>query len=302
MKRRAFLGSLAAVALTRAARADTPRSGAPDPADAEVLDLTVPGDRSRRFTLLVPKHLAPGEKVPLLVLLHGLGETIDERMGAFAWIERYGLASAYHRLLHPPVVRTSDRDDWGAGNLEAVNTLLSSRPFRGLAIACPFTPDLPIGAPGVLDRFADWLVDTVASRARREAPILDGPEHLHFGGCSLGGHFSLEMFLRRPDAFASWGGVQTAIREAAAPRYAERMAAAFAKVGRRDLYLGTSSADPFRPANEALSRALASHGIAHDFLVLPGPHDQPWLRESGTLEMLLWQDERPRIDPRLPRP
>jgi len=40
----------------------------------------------------------------------------------------------------------------------------------------------------------------------------------------------------------------------------------------------------------ALSRALHERGITHDLAVLPGPHDQPWLRETGTLEMLLWQD------------
>ena len=30
--------------------------------------------------------------------------------------------------------------------------------------------------------------------------------------------------------------------------------------------------------------------IANDLQILPGPHDQPWLRESGALEMLLWHD------------
>jgi len=30
--------------------------------------------------------------------------------------------------------------------------------------------------------------------------------------------------------------------------------------------------------------------VARDLLVLPGWHDQPWLREAGTLEMLLWHD------------
>jgi hypothetical protein len=41
--------------------------------------------------------------VPLLVALHGLGETHDQQLGARAWVDRYGLASCYERLVSPPV-------------------------------------------------------------------------------------------------------------------------------------------------------------------------------------------------------
>jgi hypothetical protein len=34
--------------------------------------------------------------------------------------------------------------------------------------------------------------------------------------------------------------------------------------------------------------------VANTLRVLPGPHDQPWLREAGTIEMLHWHDRRPR--------
>jgi hypothetical protein len=108
------------------------------------------------------------------------------------------------------------------------------------------------------------------------------------------------MFLRRPQDFACWGGVQTAIGVTMAPRYAERIAAALAEVGRRPIHVETSSGDPFRPANEALSRELDRRGVPHEFVMRPGPHDQAWLREAGTVEMLLWHDELPRTDARLP--
>jgi hypothetical protein len=303
LTRRSLLGAAgAAVATSVVARADVPKSGMPD--ECEVRDIRVPGDWSRRFTLLVPKHLGPNERVPLLILLHGLGETGDERMGAFAWVERYGLGTAYDRLRRAPVARTTTRADWTDDRVRAINAELAVRPFRGLVVACPYTPDLPIGAPGVLDGFARWLTDVVAVRARAEAPVLDGVDHTMLGGCSLGGHFSLEMFIRRAEAFASWGGVQTAISVAAAPRYAERLAGAIARANAADgrtrgVFIETSSADPFRDANRALSRSLDARGVANDFRELPGPHDQPWLRESGALELLYWHDERPRIDPRV---
>ena len=30
--------------------------------------------------------------------------------------------------------------------------------------------------------------------------------------------------------------------------------------------------------------------FAATYRVIPGPHDQPWLREAGTIETLLWLD------------
>jgi enterochelin esterase-like enzyme len=56
------------------------------------------------------------------------------------------------------------------------------------------------------------------------------------------------------------------------------------------LHIETSTGDAFYRANLALSRELKKNGTPHDLVVLPGPHDQPFLREAGTLEMLLWHD------------
>src|SRR5262245_9713242 len=131
-----------AVASTRSALA-RPEAAPPPPRELTLLDLTVEGrrDLGNRFTLFIPNHLARGERVPLLVLLHGLGETGDQRMGAFAWQERYGLGAAYDRLRRAPVARTSARRDFSDRRLVEVNAALAAHPFRGLAIACPYTPN-----------------------------------------------------------------------------------------------------------------------------------------------------------------
>ncbi len=299
LTRRALLAATAAAAFARAARADVPKVGATP--ELEIRDIKVEGDLSRRFTLCVPTHLAKHERVPLLVLLHGLNETAEERMGAFAWIERYGLGTAYERLRRPPLARTSTAALWTDERVVELNRELALRPFRGMVIACPYMPDLQIGSSAELDRYARWITDVVVPRARREAPTLDGVEHTTLDGCSLGGHFGLEVFLRRPEAFGAWGGVQTAIGEVSAVDYARRLADTLAKIGPREIHVETSTGDAFRRGNEAFSAALAKRGVAHDFRILPGPHDQAWLRESGTLEMLLWHDQRPRKVMRIPR-
>ena len=256
IRRRSFL-TLASTALVlsgaRHARADEV---------AEVRDLSEGG---RRFTLVVPKHIAPGDKVPLVVLLHGLGETNDPRAGAFAWVERYGLVASYDRL----------RQRMPA--------------LRGLVMACPYMPNVG-GNAETLDAYARWVTQALLPRVRREAPVLEADRRTTIGGCSLGGYVSLEIFLRRPESFGAWGGVQTAIGEGGATRNAERLALAVGgdAGAARALSLVTSTEDPFRKANEALARALAQRNVAHDLRVLPGPHTQAWLREAGTLETLLF--------------
>src|SRR5271165_2302616 len=121
--RRALLTGLAgaagAIALPARAQPGLPGASADGlqsraPTDFTVLDLEVPGDKkiATRFTLFVPNHLAKDEKVPLLVLFHGLGETWDPTVGVYAWVERYGLGTAYARLRRPPVGRA-----WRSGNL-----------------------------------------------------------------------------------------------------------------------------------------------------------------------------------------
>jgi enterochelin esterase-like enzyme len=174
-----------------------------------------------------------------------------------------------------------------------MNDELEKRPYDGKAVlVCPFTPNVwRLPEPRkALDRYADWIATILLPAVRSQTHADDSPDATAIDGCSLGGFIGIEVFLRRPELFSAWGGVQSAIREAASSSYANRIAAAFEKAGPRRLHVETSRGDPFRAANVALSRELEKRKIAHDLVVLPGPHDQPFLREIGTLEMLLWHD------------
>ncbi len=104
--------------------------------------------------------------------------------------------------------------------------------------------------------------------------------------------------MRRPEAFAAWAGVQTAVSAAAGERYAERLVHAAAPRGSRAFLVETSTEDPFRAGSEALARGLSARGAAATMVELPGPHDQPWLRKYGTARMLQWLDDLPRPERR----
>lgn len=288
----ATLGAGLALAATRRAFGGAPLGG---PArEQELLDWRLPfGARgTRRVVVLAPRGAAPAEGFPLLVLLHGLGESGDERMGAYAWVERYGLGSAYERLSHPPIARTSKRPDLADARVVELNAALAERPFAGMLLACPYVPN-PHRAANLaraLDETAAFVVESLVPAVRERLPARAGAAHTFLDGCSLGGYVALEVFLRRPEAFGAWGGVQSAVGRASAAAYATRLAKAFERAGSRRLHVETSTGDPFRMGNVALARELAARGLDAELRVAPGPHDQPWLREVGTLEMLLWHD------------
>jgi pimeloyl-ACP methyl ester carboxylesterase len=274
-----------AVALgTRHARADEDPEPNEDLRNLRLVDASVGG---RRFVLLLPRYLEPGRKLPLTVLLHGLGETTDERLGAYAWVEKYGLGSAWQRLKRAPIERTSTRGEWTDTRLGEVNDDLTARPFRGMALACPFMPN-PAGAAD-LDAYARWIEGSLLPRVRKEAGISDDARQTYLCGVSLGGYVSLEVLARLPHLFGAWAGVQTAVGTFAAPGYAEKIANGW-KGAVHPMMLLTSTQDHWKASSEALAAAFKSKSLAVTYRVVPGPHDQPWLREAGTIETLLWLD------------
>lgn len=264
----------------------------------ELVDLEVDSDKrlARRCRVIVAAGSSDGP-LPLLVLLHGLGETKSERLGVEAWLNPYGLASAWERLREGQVRREKEKllSDVEA---DALNQSLLSRPFSGMVLVCPFMPN-PYGFPGgsrvMLDRYASWLTDGVLPLVRDRIPRASrSREATGIAGVSLGGFAALELGLRAPRTFATVGTVQGAYRIGLAPEYSRRLSELGPTL--RGVYVATSSFDPYRAANERLHRELRERAVTARLSVRRGPHSQGWLREIGTLETLLWHDRALRGD------
>jgi hypothetical protein len=255
-------------------------------------ELEVPGEKlAARCLVLLPKVGPRPDR--LLVLFHGLGETSSQALGIRAFADRYGLVEADRRLRAPPVARTLK----GAVYLEderiaELNAALSREPYRGLALVCPFTPNVfrQPSTPAALDRYAAWVVDALLPVVRKSFALPEGAARAAVDGVSLGGYVSLEVFLRRPEAFGSVGTMQGAFGKNLADAYAGRFAEAFSRAGRRSLRVASSSGDGGRAASERLCAKLRERGIDPVYSLSPGPHDQRWLREVGTLDMLFHYD------------
>ncbi len=256
-------------------------------------DWALPGDAKlgRRAVVLVPTHLKKGERVPLLIALHGLAETVDEEMGAYAWVKRYGIGDGYAHARAPETISLAGLNKMVTElRVAELRAELGKQPFAGMVIACPYTPNIWKAAPTpdlVLDAYTPWLFDVLLPRLRAETPVND---KVAVDGVSLGGYASLGVGVRKLDSIHSLGCVQAAVSTADADKWAERIAKAFASHGQKPLHLLTSTTDAFRQPVEALSASLKKRSVPHTFRLAIGPHDQPFLRGPGSLEMLLFHD------------
>lgn len=259
---------------------------------SRVLEISSLDRAFRRPVIAVPDWGAEGERFPLLIALHGLGESKKgPDLGPWGWVKDYWLDRAARRLRSPPLTRADFQWLVTPKRLAKINASLAERPFRGLVVACPFTPDLL--EKRSLDNagpFADLLVSDLIPRVREASPALATREATGIDGVSLGGRVSLLAALERTASFGAVGVIQGAFEPGEIEPVAARTLAQQQQHGAFRLRLMTSEGDFYRDATALLHRALSKRGVAHEHLLLPGPHDYVFNRGPGALEMLLWHD------------
>ncbi len=296
--RRTFLATLAALTACAAERvkpAAAPAAAAPVPRPpridrkVEVLEWTFPTELGgpKRATVLVPRPIPPGTKLPVLVALHGLGETIDPVIGARAWPKSYALDVAYDRLLDPPLHPEDLQGLVTSERLTEINESLADRELGGVIVACPYLPK-DIGGAMPIELYAKWLGERLLPRVRSELPALDTARATGIDGVSLGGWSAIRIGMARPDLFGVVGALQPAIIDSPMIDWAVQLLQQGLR-GRPFRFV-TSTEDLYRLTLTELDKRLTAKGIAHEFALTPGPHDYPWNKGPGSIEMLLWHD------------
>jgi enterochelin esterase-like enzyme len=253
---------------------------------------------------LVPRWGEVGERFPVLVALHGRGESVRGMdVGARGWLRDYELGKTIARLRSPPLTRDDLKGFVDEARLARINASLAERPFRGLVVVCPWVPDLVnerdrinLDAPLPFGRF---VVESLLPRALEETPALREPAATGIDGVSLGGRVALVVGLAHADRFGAVAALQPAIQESEPPAIARRARDAVGDARRLKLRIVTSDQDYFRGAVAGLHLALSAEGIEHEHLVIPGPHDYAFNRGPGGVEMLLWHDRVLRGEPPL---
>ncbi len=246
-----------------------------------------------QVVVAVPEHRTEAGPLPILIAMHGRGEAFKgPARGARGWIDDYWLLRAIERLHAPPLTAKDFQGFADAERLALINRSLGERPYRGLIVVCPYTPDIlagdrPFAAAEPLARF---LVDELLPRVRRETPAAQTSAAAGVDGVSLGGRASLLVGLSRAKAFGAVAALQAAFDSADAPELARRAREAVTANPKLSLRLLTSEDDYFLVANRNISKAFDDAGVKHELLEIPGPHDYEFNRGPGVFEMLLFHD------------
>lgn len=250
---------------------------------------TLPGD-GRAFAI-VPKWAPPEQRLPLLFALHGRGEANKgPALGVMGWPKDYALLRAIERVCSPPLTTTDFEGMVEPARLAFHNDALATRPFVGMVIVCPYSPDVDLRKPNQLREYGDYFMQTVLPRAKKELPVLGTPASIGIDGISLGGALALRIGLGHASSFGAVGALQPAIGDDQVPDFTDLVRSARRANERLSLRLLTSKEDYFKRAIRSTSAAWRAAGITHDFEDVPGVHDYPFNRGPGSIEMLLWHD------------
>jgi len=320
LERRALVGSMFACAIgcgrkepktddeplgrqpaAQAAADSGPRSDRPMLVE-KVLEFDASPVGPERAVVLIPAWAAAGERFPMLVALHGRGEAVRGLdVGARGWVRDYELGRTIERLRSPPLTPADLKGFVDEKRLSRMNASLAERPFRGLVVVCPWVPDLVNERDRTnLDAalpFGRFVTEQLLPRVAAEAPVLTERAATGIDGVSLGGKVALLVGLAHASTFGALGTLQAAIQENEPPLLARRARQAIGDGKGLRLRLVTSDQDYFRNSIGQLHLALVAEGVAHEHLVIPGPHDYAFNRGPGGIEMLLWHDRVLRSEP-----
>ncbi len=307
--RRIFLGVGAQLALAACSRSDSQRAGAGDPVpgatklpempprDAAALPRGHVGtqtwtfDSGGRAVVIVPSWTKPGERLPVLIALHGRGEANKGPVeGVMGWPRDYALLRAIERVCSPPITSADLEGFVDPKRLADMNAGLAANPWKGLVVVCPYLPDVDLRKPAPMKDYGRYLLETVLPRVRAELPVSPTPAATGIDGVSLGGAVALRVGLGNPELFGAVGTLQAALGDDQVSELTDLAKAARAKNASLKLRLLTSKDDYFRGAIAHTSAAWRAAGIEHDYADVPGPHDYPFNRGPGAIEMLIWHD------------
>jgi enterochelin esterase-like enzyme len=233
------------------------------------------------------------EPLPVLVAFHGLGEAQKgPERGARGWVDDYGLKRALGRLASPPLTHEDTENLTDRARLAQINESLKRRPYRGMVVVTPYTPDI-ISPDRSLDAaapLARWLIDELLPRVRRDTPANPDASATGIDGVSLGGRVALLVGLERATSFGALGTLQPALYANDLDEISKRALAAREANPTLRLRLLTSRNDFYIDTIQHLSKRWKYRGVDHQLDVVSGPHSYAFNRGPGVYEMLLFHD------------
>ncbi len=223
---------------------------------------------TRNYSVYLPRGWDGKTPLPLVLLLHGAGDDArsPDRINVVAPLDE-----AIARKQVPPFIMVAPQGDRGFW----VNWADGSHHYR------------------------DWVLDEVLPAIYARYPIVPGPAGLHLLGVSMGAGGGMQMWLEKPELFASAALLSGPILDQANTRaflarfvseqVVERVFGPAHEARGRDPYVALKSPadlhgsrllfgaathdhEPILPSNRQFAAALSERGVPHTFFTFPGKH------------------------------
>lgn len=227
--------------------------------------------RDMQYRVILPVSLAPGQKLPVVYLLHGGG-------GGFRDWSNY---SDVARFAESGLILVMPEGD------DSYDTNAVDRPQ---------------------DRYEDYIATDLIAEVERQFPTANGRANRAIVGVSMGGFGAVKLALKRPDLFVFAAGISSAVDVPSRPFSIKRPLqwryhrSIFGPWGGRaqqenDPFVLARSADPGKtpfmfltcgdqegllPANRKLAAILRERHFQQEFHVVRGGHD--WTQWNEELE------------------
>lgn len=230
-------------------------------------------NRDMPYRVVLPATIAPGEKLPVIYLLHGGG-------GGFRdW-------SNYSDVAH-----------------FAENGFILVMPDGGSSYYVN-------SATQPQDRYEDYIVNDLISDVEKRFPVATGRSHRAIAGVSMGGFGAIKLSLSHPELFAFAAGLSSAVDVPSRPfspkrvsqwRHHSSIFGPWESQTRHDgdpfvlaqsadpdkvpyFYLSCGDKEGLLPANKKFAALLGQRHFQYEFHVFPGGHD--WNQSNGRLPEL----------------
>jgi len=223
------------------------------------------------------------QRLPAVYVFSGLGEMVRGPMAsANGWVEKYGLEEAMTALQN----KTLDSDDLQglASPTELRIYQKRARQYHGVVVVC-------VAAPRKYSRrFTKHLITEVIPWAESHLPVIAGRQARGLDGISLGGRHVLQIALKYPSDFRTFGTEQAAVK-GLWPGYKRVLKTDRMWFKHSVFHLLSSHQDPFKGPVHSFAEKLRKYGVHVVHKVTEGRHDKRFAKGPGVVEMLLFHDK-----------
>ncbi len=252
--------------------------------------------RSRNFsdavvavTLPEDYYSSPNKKYPLVIAFGGAGECAKPpRSGALAWMHYYQTDEAVEALSKNHLAAGNFKGLVSPSRLSEYNAGLKKHPYRGIILACPYSPPLSPLQGLESPNYEKYIVEELIPELERRYRVASGD--IGVDGVSMGGSRSMYYGFKYPEVFRSVGSIQGAFGPYF-DLYADLVKKNRGTLQERSIQLVTSDGDVMAPAVARMHQLLKANGIPHKYLVLTGPHDYIFNQGPGSIALLVFHDK-----------